>query len=113
MTAIVRGKMCELMARSRGIRDTGPYFTVGLFSVLDALMDQPMEVVLRELPLADALNAALLTHAGELGIALERVICYERADCETLDRQGYTDTCREAYLSAIGWAGDMAMILMA
>ena len=42
-------------------------FTVGLFSVLDALMSMRMEDVLSELPLSTELSQALLTGDGLLG----------------------------------------------
>lgn len=36
-TAMVRAKMCELMANRKGLCDEDVYFTAGLFSVLDAI----------------------------------------------------------------------------
>ena len=42
VTAIVRARMCEQLALARHVRDVDQYFTVGLFSILDGLLDQPM-----------------------------------------------------------------------
>ena len=59
-TALVRARMCELVGKATGAHDAASYFTVGLFSVVDALMGMRMEDVLEELPLAPELTEALL-----------------------------------------------------
>ena len=48
--AMVRAKMAERIAGALGTVDPEAAFTVGLFSVLDALMSMRMEDVLSELP---------------------------------------------------------------
>lgn len=44
----------------------------GLLSVLDALMDCPMEKALQELRFADEVRAALLRHEGRIGAEQDR-----------------------------------------
>jgi EAL and modified HD-GYP domain-containing signal transduction protein len=107
ITAIVRAKMCELLALALRQRNKEAFFTVGLFSALDALMDSPMQEVLASLPLSDEITAALLAHEGLLGDALRCVLAYERGEwdqvtCLDLDRVAITD----AYLGAITWAAE-------
>lgn len=107
ITAMVRAKMCELLALALGQRNKEAFFTVGLFSALDALMDSPMQEVLASLPLSDEITAALLAHEGLLGDALRCVLAYERGEwdhvaCLDLDRVAITD----AYLGAITWAAE-------
>ena len=46
VTAMLRGKMCELLAKASGIQDVQAFFTVGLFSILDAVTGQAMPAVL-------------------------------------------------------------------
>ena len=72
VTALVRGKMCELAAESRPAREREEYFTVGMFSVVDALLDSPMDVVLSSLPLSDEIKEALRRHVGPKGVVLRR-----------------------------------------
>jgi c-di-GMP-related signal transduction protein len=52
--ALERANMCELLAGASGTEEAVHYqfFTAALFSVLDALMDSPLDEVLRELPLS-------------------------------------------------------------
>ena len=46
LTALVRGRFCELAVREVHGATAGELFTLGMFSVIDALMDAPMEEVL-------------------------------------------------------------------
>lgn len=103
--ALVRARMCELMARSIGAEDAGPFFVTGLFSLLDVLLGQPLEQILATLPLSDPVRQALLTRSGELGRVLDWVIRYEEAAWEELARCGVArhELCR-AYLDAVQWA---------
>ena len=105
LTAMVRAKMCQLLAKARGIQATETFFTVGLFSALDALLDSPIEEIVDSLPLSDDTTAALVAHEGELGEALRCVLAYERGHwdevhCRHLDQACITDS----YLQAIAWA---------
>jgi EAL and modified HD-GYP domain-containing signal transduction protein len=43
ITAIVRAALCERLASSANQSPKEIFFTAGLLSVLDALMDSPME----------------------------------------------------------------------
>jgi c-di-GMP phosphodiesterase len=104
VTAMVRAKMCELLARALGRSSTEMFFTVGLFSALDALTDSPMEEVLKSVPLSDEITAALLSNAGMLGEALRCVLAYERGDWDAVHCFGLDGTTiTDAYLQAITW----------
>ena len=85
---MLRGKMAELVAHELERPDTEAYFTVGLFSVIDAFMNMRMEDVLAELPLGPDVSAALLRRAGPMGEVLEWVTAYERGEFEALGRAG-------------------------
>ena len=80
VTALVRAHMCQLLSGA-GESPTGDsYFTVGLFSVADALADAPMQHVIEQLPLRHDIAAALLHGTGELGEVLTEVIAYQRGE---------------------------------
>jgi c-di-GMP phosphodiesterase len=80
VTALVRANMCQIVS---GVGQ-GPvgdsYFTVGLFSVADALANAPMHDVIEQLPFREDVAAALLRGSGDLGTTLTEVIAYERGD---------------------------------
>lgn len=105
--ALVRGKMCEVLATTRNLPNPDRYFTVGLLSVLDALLDAPMEVVLAELPLAPEINEALLLPdcENDLAKALRSALAYENGDWESPRPEGVTNQdLSNAYHAAICWA---------
>ena len=52
-SALVRARMCELLSESVQGAEKESFLSAGLLSVLDALLDCPMEKALSELPLAD------------------------------------------------------------
>ncbi len=107
-TAMVRAKMGERIASALGTVDPESAFTVGLFSVLDALMSMRMEDVLSELPLSRDVSNALLAGEGLLGELLSWVITYERGDFGSLDSGSPAADAilRDAYLEAMRWADE-------
>lgn len=108
ITALARARMCEQLAQSVKREHPQSYFIVGLFSVLDAVMDQPMEAVLEALPLTDDIRVALTKRIGDMGDALRCVLAYERGHWLQV-KFGNLDSSRiiESYLDAIDWAGDL------
>ena len=112
VTGIVRAKMCEELADASGFPMGERFFTVGLFSVLDAMLDRRMEDVLDQLPLSDEVIQALLTRREPLGCVLNFTIAYERGDWEQLAEIGNAlkldpPSIRKAYMNAIGWANEI------
>lgn len=105
VTAMVRARMCERLGVARGDSNVDAYFTAGLFSALDAIMDMPLEEVLRELPLSGELADALLRGAGRIGEAVACVVAYERGEWERVALSGIdSDHIARAYLEAVRWA---------
>ena len=105
--ALIRARMCELMTGHlpKATQDTA--FTAGLFSMLDALMEIPMDEVIAQLPLDDELSDALGRREGPYGRLLKTVISYERGDWENVDDALFDgDRLRESYLDAVAWAND-------
>ncbi len=104
-TGLARARMCELLAQHQRHQPTQAFFTVGLFSVLDALMDLPMHQVLDALPLSSDLNDALLHRKGPLGDTLSVVCAYEIGDWAHIDRVEIDHrVVRKAFVDACAWA---------
>ena len=112
-TAMIRARMCELLAEHSGWRvERDQYFICGLFSVLDALMDRPIDELLEELPLSETIKLALLGGQGSHGQILQQVISYEHGAWERLADSGIaTQEYRRCYLSAVIWADDSMLAL--
>jgi c-di-GMP-related signal transduction protein len=114
--SLVRGRFCELLGRAsgRGVEDEA--FLVGLFSMLGALLDRPLEDTLTEMSLAPALDAVLRGQASEenvLNMIYTLVQHYEMADWDEVerlaDRLGTApELVGEAYRDALPWADEAA-----
>jgi c-di-GMP phosphodiesterase len=101
-TALVRARMCELLAN--GERDLAERaFTVGLFSVIDGLLDLPMEEAVAELPLVESVTTALLGGDNPEGRSLALVAAFERGDFQGIDPAGQL-AAGDAYRKALAWA---------
>lgn len=112
VTAIVRARMCEQLALAQHVRDVDQYFTVGLFSILDGLVDQSMDDIIPTLPLEREIRQALLNRQGSLGMTLDCVLAYERGDWDTVLCHGVeVETVKAAYLEAIPWTSYLTPLL--
>ena len=112
MMALVRGKMCEELALTLKVADPDEYFTVGLFSVLDALLDKPMEEVLALVELSQPMREALIQRSGPMGNVLGYVLAYESGDWEGIQsRSLQMDILRQSYFAALAFKDSLIPLL--
>jgi EAL and modified HD-GYP domain-containing signal transduction protein len=79
--AIVRAKFCELLATASGrFGKQNNLFLLGLFSLLDAMLDTPIDSLLEELPIDDLIKQALIKESGPWRPYLDAVITHERRE---------------------------------
>ncbi len=97
--ALQRARMCEKL----GGDAADAHFTVGLFSVADALLDAPMDDVLETLPFSDEIRTALLSREGPKGELLTTVMAYEQGEFPAAGTE-----LAGAYGEALEWAGGAA-----
>ena len=103
--AMTRAKMCEMLAEKAGLKSIESYFTAGLFSALDILMERDLADVIKPLPLSEEIVAALLKRQGPIGEALQCVIAYELAEIEKAQfNQLSSDDIYIANVEAVSWA---------
>ncbi len=104
-TAMTRAKMCELLAENITITEAEGYFTVGLFSALDLLLQQPLPKLLEPLPLSEEIKDGLLYHKGLMGKVLTCVLAYEISDWKNVTLEPLsTDEILVANIEAVTWA---------
>ena len=87
--AAFRGSFCEMIAdQLLGRRkEAGMFHTVGMFSLLPAMLDKAMADILPELALPEAIQEALLSEvATPFSRTLRLVMAYERGDWEKTAR---------------------------
>jgi EAL and modified HD-GYP domain-containing signal transduction protein len=103
--ALLRARMCETLAKAIAPEEASTLFTVGLFSVADALLGMEMTDVLAELPFSPEIQAALLYHEGSKGRLLGAVLAYERGEFPELPEIAGGGVAG-AYRDAVLWADD-------
>jgi len=83
-TSITRARFCELLGlHSQNGVDISELFLTGLFSLIDAMLDNKMENIMQTLPLSKNIKQALLEEKGALADYLKLVSSYESANWET------------------------------
>lgn len=98
-SALVRARMCELLGTKSGVAEAA--FTVGLLSILDALLDVPMEDALQAMPLTATIREALLDRSGLLGMILKTALRQEAGDIPAAGIG--IQPVQAAYLDALDW----------
>lgn len=105
--SLIRARFCELLAGAGRVKvDGAKLFLLGLFSLIDAVLDSTMTNLMEKLPLAEEIKQALLDGSGPLPPFLRVVTAYEQGndqDClETVAQLGINpEILYEMYLEAI------------
>ncbi|MGF1910379.1 EAL domain-containing protein [Vibrio kasasachensis] len=87
--SIQRAKFCELLAQKLQVQpQQGHAFLTGMFSLLDCLLDRPLEMLVKEMPIDKAIQLALLEKRGQLGGLLVLSKAIERARWDSINAIG-------------------------
>ena len=111
--SLQRAKLCELICNmSEYKNNVYSAYMVGLFSVMDAILNCSIEVILKELYIDDEIKEGLIEKDNYLNKILKLAINYEKGQWENVEF--YTkEICvndnklAEAYIDAIKWADDV------
>jgi c-di-GMP-related signal transduction protein len=112
--ACIRGKFCELMGTDAQERiPPAEMFTLGMFSLIDAVIDQPMDEILGELPLSGPIKSALVAGKGRLAGYIELVRSYETGQWQRVSRLAEAlklddATLPNLYMQACAWSDSAA-----
>lgn len=110
--ATLRGRFCELLVEQSGRDDSAEGFLLGLCSMLDAILGQPMDAIVPDLPLPEVMKAAL-TGADNRHSRLLRCVgaweqgqwdeAIELSEAAGLDAQALAG----AYAAALAWTTEL------
>ena len=75
---LLRANLCERLSKLCGKGLPEAAYTVGLLSVLDAMLSRPITELVAQLPLPDDVKRGLTHHEGSYGELLDGVIRLER-----------------------------------
>ncbi|ATW23411.1 EAL and HDOD domain-containing protein [Candidatus Formimonas warabiya] len=109
LISISRARFCELLAPLGGLeKHSFELFLMGMFSMIDALMDQPKPLILESLPISDEVKNVLLEGNGKYSNIYHLMLSYEKGRWESV-----SSFCKilhisekevaKVYLEAVNW----------
>jgi EAL and modified HD-GYP domain-containing signal transduction protein len=110
--AMARARLLELLAADRAETPPAALFTVGLLSMLDALLQVPLTDALAPLQIADPARQAIVDHAGPWWPLLQLAIAIERHDLAEAEPLAESHGGLEAVLAkaeqAWAWSAELS-----
>lgn len=110
--SLLRAKFAENLAPvfSMAIQSS-ELFLMGLFSVLDVILDMPMKDALETIKVSQNISDALVYHKGIFAFPLEFILQYENANWQEVSRLMIVHNIEmqpvyDAYLNALRWYRD-------
>jgi EAL and modified HD-GYP domain-containing signal transduction protein len=114
--SLVRAKFSELLASLFQMSaQKESMFIMGLFSLMDTLMNQPIEAILMDIPLEGPIEKALVEGQGPYSPILSFVRAYEQGDWEVVRDLAQThrlsdELIQKSYLDSLEWAKELNKI---
>ncbi len=79
--SLIRAKFCEQLALQSQFRNaSSELFLMGLFSLIDSMLDTKMDLIMDKLPIADKIKDALSSQTGDYVPFLKAIVAYEREE---------------------------------
>jgi EAL and modified HD-GYP domain-containing signal transduction protein len=110
-STLTRARTCETLSRFCGV-DSSAAFMVGVMSLMDAILDRPMDTVISQLPLTSECKDALRGSTTALGRLLQLATSCERGQWEEVASSAsqlglHEDKIWDAFRDACRWSGDI------
>lgn len=114
-TAVTRGRLCELLGAyhlPNGEQDN--LFITGVFSMLDALLETPMEQVLERIAIPESVADALLSRSGIYGPILALTEACEQGEASRIESLAESlflspEQVNQAHLKALAWVEQLGL----
>jgi c-di-GMP-related signal transduction protein len=113
LSALVRGRFCELLA-PKVLHGESDLFLMGLLSLIDAMLDTPMEAVVEKIPLDAPTKSVLLGQPSVLRPVFQLMLAHESGEWEAAAAlsEGLrldADDVAASYWLAQQWARELSM----
>ena len=111
--SLLRAKFMEQLASMYGMaQKSSELFLTGLFSVLDLILNMPMEEALKKVNVSKEIIDALVNQKGDLAPVYHLMLCYENADWQEISRQMIMmnqsiNELSDLYISSLTWYKDL------
>jgi c-di-GMP-related signal transduction protein len=113
LTALVRGRFGELLS-SKVKRGESDLFLMGLLSLIDIMLEMPMEAILEKIPLDQATKAVLLGQPSVLRPIFQLMLAHESGEWDAAaglsqDLDLDSEDVASQYWQAQQWARELSM----
>jgi EAL and modified HD-GYP domain-containing signal transduction protein len=111
--ALIRARFAEGLAIKFGMgKESQSLFLMGLFSVLDAILDMPIGEALDMVRVSEEIREALVEHTGRYSVIFQFILEYEAANWNVVSRllilnDLETEDIYQAYVDAMIWYSDI------
>lgn len=112
---LLRAKLLEVVASLAGLgQDASDLFLVGMFSLIDAMINQPLESILEGLPLDNDIKNTLLGNESRFQKIYQLVLSYEKGDWTKVgelskDMKLEEDQLPGFYKQSVEWVNSVAI----
>jgi len=110
---LIRARACELVAESQRFDKPESYFTVGLFSGIDAVMLADKQWLIESLHLPNDINQAVMAFAGDKGNVLKTIMELEHGEQDSVQKLS-PDVLLDYYQAhetAVRWVNQLFMVI--
>ncbi|MDE3021669.1 MAG: HDOD domain-containing protein [Pseudomonadota bacterium] len=114
-TAVIRGRFVELLGfHLLDKRELDSLFIAGVFSLLDVILERPMEEALECLSLPETITDALLNRTGVFAPFIDLAIACEGRDVELVDKTALflglsEEQVNNAHIQALAWVEELSI----
>ena len=111
--SLLRAKFAEFLAPVFGLREkTEELFLMGLFSVLDVILEKSMDDALEMVKVSSEIKEALISGSGRLSPVMNLMLQYENANWQEVSRllllaKIDVDLVNDAYKNSLRWYRDL------
>ncbi len=111
--SLIRAKFCESLASYVNLKDSASeLFLAGLFSMIDALVDQPLDASLEYLPLSREIKETLKGNDTALKLPYDLMLSYEKSEwpqvTQKAEKMGVDESVfPEIYVESLKWVNQV------
>ncbi|MDR1572886.1 MAG: HDOD domain-containing protein [Clostridiales Family XIII bacterium] len=111
--SLIRARFAEELAIKFGMeKESQSLFLMGLFSVLDAILDRPIAEALDMVHVSEDIREALVDRAGRYSVIFQFILEYEAANWNVVSRLLIlndldTEAVYRSYINALMWYNDI------
>ncbi len=111
--ALLRAKFCESLGPLIGLKQqSSDLFLLGMFSLIDAFIDQPFHVIMEDLPLAKEIKMAMVGGESPYTPAYDLTLTYEAGQWREVSKLAAKlnideKKLPEIYLASLDWVSEV------